>query len=462
MKKDIGLLVLSALFLLFACGKKKSGENTEVSSCVNHTTYMPAWTKDAVIYEVNLRQYTKEGTIKAFMEELPRLDSLGVDILWFMPIHPISEKNRKGRMGSYYSIQDYEAVNPDLGSEADFKALVDEAHRRGLYVILDWVANHTGWDHPWLEKHPEWYSQDSSGQIIMPAGTDWSDVADLNYENQDMQESMIRALEYWVKEFDIDGYRCDMAGMVPTAFWERARKRLDALKPLFMLAEDESNLSLLEYAFEANYGWSMHHVMNAVAQGEEGVDAFDKYFAEHRDSMLEGRFSMHFITNHDENSWQGTEFERMGDAVEAFAAFSFTIPGMPLIYTGQEFGNRRQLKFFEKDIFTRDRPELQKFYQNMISLKKNNPALHNGAYGGDFQTIAIEGADRIYAFSRTKGGNTVVAIFNFSNKEAHFSLKNLSKEGSYRDYLKGEDLILSNQKQITLGPWAYLLYSSLD
>ncbi len=449
-------LCVVAVFVISCTGGKKEssccGEEHEANGRI------VSWAKDAVIYEVNLRQYTEEGTIAAFMKELPRLEKLGVDILWLMPIHPISEKNRKGSKGSYYAVQDYKKVNPEFGTNEEFRQLVEEAHRRGMYVMLDWVANHTGWDNPWLLSNKEWYTQDSLGQVIIPEGTDWSDVADLNYDNRAMREAMIEALVYWVKEFDIDGYRCDVAGKVPTDFWEEARSALEEEKRVLMLAEDEGTKDLLNSAFDFNYGWDMHHCMNKVAQGEDSVGVFDQYFAKHTAKMPQGTFSMHFITNHDENSWNKTEFERMGDAVEAMAVFSFMIPGMPLIYTGQEFGSRKELAFFEKDVFTKDATHWQAFYSKLIDFKKENPALYHGEQGGDFERIAVGDVHKVYAFSRKKGESEVLAIFNFSAEEQILDWNTLVGEAVYIPIaLPGEKEIIPQDGKLSLSPWSYFV-----
>jgi glycosidase len=272
------------------------------------------WAKNAVIYEVNVRQYTSEGTFNAFAENLPRLKELGVDILWMMPISPISEKNRKGSLGSYYAVKDYKGVNPEFGTLDDFKNLVAKAHELGFKVILDWVANHTGWDNNWITEHPEWYTKDSIGAII-PPNPDWSDIADLNFDSQSMRRAMIDAMDYWVKTTDIDGFRCDVAWGVPQDFWEAARASLDSIKPVFMLAEDEDHPAFLEKAFNSDYAWKLHHIMNDVAQGKKTANDLKTYFSELGNKYAPGSYPMQFITNHDANSWSGSEYERMGDAV---------------------------------------------------------------------------------------------------------------------------------------------------
>jgi len=268
---------------------KKDSEDCckKVAPALTAEANFPEWSTDATIYEVNIRQYTPEGTIAAFEKQLPRLKDLGVEILWIMPINPISEKNRKGSLGSYYSVQDYKKLNPEYGTIDDFKHMVAEAHKLGFKVIVDWVANHTGWDNVWIAQHPDWYTTDSTGKIV-PSVPDWTDVADLNYDKPEMQAAMIDALKYWVKETDIDGYRCDVAGMVPVDFWDKARTALDSIKPVYMLAEDESEKGLLTKAFNMNYGWEFHHIMNKIAKGELTSVAVKEYFATCSRSVILG------------------------------------------------------------------------------------------------------------------------------------------------------------------------------
>jgi glycosidase len=338
-----------AITLFFSCSSN-AGKKTEISTSESSTANIEAveWSKNSNIYEVNIRQYTPEGTFAAFENHMPRLKEMGVDILWLMPIHPISEKNRKGTMGSYYAVADYQKTNPEFGTLNDLKHLVSTAHEMGMKVIIDWVANHTGWDNWLISEHADWYTSDSTGNIICPLNTDWSDVADLNYDVPEMREYMIQSLEYWVKEANIDGYRCDVAGMVPIDFWVDARTRLDAIKPLFMLAEHEGK-EVLE-AFDMIYAWEFHHIMNGIAKGEKTISDIDAYYAKIDTIFDVEDYLMTFTSNHDENSWNGTAFERMGDAVECMAVFSATVPGMPLIYSGQEDELNKRLKFFEKDV----------------------------------------------------------------------------------------------------------------
>ena len=267
-------------------------------------TPVPEWSDNATMYEVNIRQYTKEGTFEAFSEHLPRLQKMGVKILWFMPVHPISKVKRNGVLGSYYSVADYYETNPEFGTKEDFKRLVDQCHEMGFKVIMDWVANHTGWDNEWIKKHPEWYTKNDKGEIVYPET--WQDVADLNYNNKSMQKAMLKAMTYWVKEFDVDGFRCDYAGGVPYEFWEKARKKLEKIKPVYMLAEDNSSMALLKYAFNSNYGWSLYNDLNSIAKGSKKAESLKSYFLSTIKTYPDGTYPLHFIDNHDENSWNGT------------------------------------------------------------------------------------------------------------------------------------------------------------
>jgi glycosidase len=442
------LAVLLLGGLLVAACKETLREKTPPESFVVH----PGWSKNAVIYEVNLRQFTPEGTLMAFMEHLPRLKELGVDIIWFMPVHPIGEKNRKGGLGSYYSVQDYKAINPEFGTMEDFMKVVNKAHELGMYVILDWVANHTAWDNPWVEEHPEWYTRDTNGNLVAPF--DWTDVVKLDYDNDTMRAAMIDALKFWVMEADIDGYRCDVAAEVPTAFWESARAALDMVKPVFMLAEAELPEHHIN-AFDMSYAWELHHIMNEIAKGNKGVADIDKYFVKHDTLYPRDAYRMYFITNHDENSWNGTEYERMGDAVDAFAVLTYTLPGMPLIYSGQEAALNERLKFFEKDTIDWGEYPLSDFYTGLGKLRKENKALWSGTSGGDLERIKVAGSKDVYAFVRTKEGNTVLSLTNMSPLESIFTLRGSDIDGEFTDWFSGELMNVNKDTEFRLAPWGY-------
>ncbi len=447
------ILLAIVITLSFSCAEKKAGTKPIVKPIVECNVTHPAWTKNAVIYEVNIRQHTPEGTFRAFIDEIPELKETGIDILWLMPVHPIGEKNRKGNLGSYYSVKDYEAINPEFGNMDDFKELVGVAHQNGMYVILDWVANHTSWDHKWIEEHPEWYDKDSTGNLISPF--DWTDVAQLKHGAPGLSEAMINALKFWVQEADIDGFRCDVAGMVPTEFWVQARRSLDKIKPVFMLAEDEAEHELLSEAFDMNYGWEMHHLMNKLAKGEEKVSAVKEYF-ERQDSIYpKNCYRMNFLTNHDENSWAGTVFERLGGGVKTFAVMMFTIPGMPLLYSGQEVGSDRRLEFFEKDTIIRAENDFQDFYKSLITLKKSNALFWNGAAGGDFMFLDVKN-EKVLAFKRYSAEKEVYIMLNLSGEEQNIEIPS-EMSGTYKNYFDGKTWTVQTGEDQKLEAWGYLV-----
>ncbi len=398
----------------------------------------PTWTRNAVIYEVNVRQYTPEGTFTALEKQLPRLRELGVDILWLMPVQPIGKLNRKGVLGSYYSIADYQGVNPEYGTTADFKALVSEAHRLGMKVILDWVQNHSAWDNPWIKAHPDWYVHRPDGSISLPVEngkeTDWTDVAQLNYANPAMRQAMIAAMRWWLDEMGVDGFRCDHASGEPLDFWRQASTALRADRPdVFLLAESED--PKLSAYFDMTYGWEFHHLLNQVAQGKQGTSALDRYFARQDSLFPPDAYRMYFTSNHDENSWQGTEFERMGaNYAPAFVLDATVRNSMPLLYTGQEAGLNKRLRFFEKDTVFWGRPGFTGFYRTMFALKHAQPALANGAAGGPQVKLATDGGDRVFAFTRTRGANTVLVAVNFGDAATTVTYSGLPRPGAYTDW----------------------------
>ena len=448
----LGLLVfILAGFALEGCGHQTNGKQAAVPGSSG-----PDWLKDAVLYEVNIRQYTPEGTFNAFARDLPRLKKLGVDILWIMPINPISKLKRKGSLGSYYSVRDYQAVNPEFGTLDDFKSLVDQAHRMGFRVILDWVANHTGWDHPWIDEHPDWYTKDSTGAIISP-DPDWTDIADLNYDVKPMRRAMIHAMDYWVKETNIDGFRCDVAWGVPQDFWEEARASLDSIRPVYMLAEDEDHPGLLKKAFDSNYAWELHHLMNDVAQGKKTAADIRDYFEHIGGKYAPGSFPMQFITNHDENSWSGTVQERMGDAASAFAVMTFTVPGIPLIYDGQEAGLNKRLRFFEKDTIDWSDLSKQDFYKKLIDLKTENPALWNGAAGGAVQFLKTDHENQLLAYVRKINENKVLVIMNLSSLPVVGYVK-FDVQQEMEEWFDRAKLREGEKVNVELLPWAYKVY----
>ncbi|MBV9774884.1 MAG: alpha amylase C-terminal domain-containing protein [Gemmatimonadetes bacterium] len=435
------LLPLAAALALAACtgapppAAGAPAVSTRAGAGVDH----PAWSRRAVIYEVNVRQYTPEGTFAALQRHLPRLRALGVDVLWLMPVQPIGRVNRKGGLGSPYSVADYTAVNPEYGTEADFRRFVDAAHAQGMKVILDWVANHTAYDHPWIAAHPEWYEHRADGTIMNARDnegreTDWTDVAELDYRSVAMRRAMIGDMRWWLERMGIDGFRCDVAGGVPMDFWVTARAELRRARPgLFMLAEAED--PGMHAAFDMTYGWELHHLLNEIAQGKRTTAELDRYFARQDSAYGPDAYRMYFTSNHDENSWNGTEFERMGAGhLPAFVLSATAQGSMPLLYTGQEASLRRRLRFFEKDTVDWNGPSLASFYTAMFDLKHRNPALANGAWGGPQVALATDGGSRVYAFTRTRGANTVLVAVNFGDAPVRVAYRGLAQPGAYTDW----------------------------
>ena len=450
MKKLFSLLFIS--LVLFSCGNKK--EKTQ--DVVTFPSAHPQWVYDATIYEVNVRQYTPEGTFEAFDSHLPRLKELGVGILWFMPIQPIGELERKGTLGSYYSIKNYTGVNPEFGSIDNFKKTVQQAHDSGMKVILDWVANHTSRDAKWItEGHKEWYVNDSLGNIVAPY--DWTDVAKLNYENKEMRAEMIQSMLYWVREADIDGFRCDVAGEIPTDFWVEATDSLKSIKQdIFMLAEAEKP-ELNENAFDAFYAWDFHHKMNVVAQGKENADSIRVSLKRLTERFSPNAIPMYFTSNHDENSWNGTEFERMGDAAKTFAVISYMLPGMPLIYNGQEAGFNRRLQFFEKDsIDWKDKGDFTVFYKSLNTFRKSNPALFSQEKGGTFEEIPNNNPANVFSFKRVKDTNEVWCVFNLSKEKTTVSFEMDFPGKEFNVY--PDNSPATSFKEIELKPWEYKIF----
>lgn len=453
MKKNLLLAIAVLMLAGYACKPNKQQETTNepVEKC---TVMHPDWTRNAVIYEVNVRQYTKEGTFAAFEKHLPRLKELGVDVLWFMPIHPISEKNRKGSLGSYYAVQNYLEINPEFGTKEDFKRLVDKAHEMEFKVILDWVANHTGCDNVWMTEHPDWYVKDDAGNFKSPY--DWTDTYELNYDNQEMRAAMLDAMKYWVKDFNIDGYRCDVAHEVPTDFWNKVRPSLDSIKPVFMLAEAEE-YDLLDHAFDANYAWELMHLMNDIYKGEKNVEDLTAYIQKLDTVMCPDGYKMNFITNHDENSWNGTEFERYGKGVETFAVLTYTLNGMPLIYTGQEVGMKKRLSFFDKDqVPSWGENATTKFYKKLNELKHTHPALRAGNVGANFRIYTTSHMKDVLIFSRESIGKEIMVMLNFSNKNVTYASNDALNRSDYVDYFTGKKVGKLPQ---TLKAWEYRVFT---
>lgn len=416
------------------------------------------WARDAVLYQLNTRQFTPEGTFKAAQQQLPRLAAMGVDIIWLMPIHPIGEVNRKGTLGSPYAVKDYRAVNPELGTEAEFRAFVNEAHRLGLKVILDWVANHSAYDNPLTLNYPEWYTRTPEGALMSPVGTDWSDVADFDYSQPGLRRYMTESLVYWVREFGIDGYRCDVAGYVPTDFWETARAELDKVKPVFMLAEWEQR-DLHNRAFDATYAWKWKEAMQRLVKDGSGSGAIRGYYAEQSETWPHAALRMVYTENHDQNSWDGVAAEIYGPAYEAAIALSFTGPGLPLIYNGQEADNDRQLEFFERDPIVWREGRYAALFAKLIALKTATPALHNGRFGAPLIEVPTSATADVFAFTRGRAGGRVFAVFNLSPRPHAVRFEHARHHGTYADTLSGESVAFKGAETMSLAPWGYRIFT---
>lgn len=441
------LYIIIIMILISACEKTEMVEES-------NTGIHPGWSYNVGIYEINIRQYTPEGTFEAFEKHLPRLKEMGVGILWLMPIHPIGEQNRKGSLGSYYSVKDYKAVNPEFGTLEEFRELVEKIHGMGMYVIIDWVANHAAWDNVWVEDHPEFFTQDSLGNYGPPEDTDWSDVIDFNFENMELWDYMIDALKYWVKECNIDGFRCDVAAMVPLEFWHRARKELNEIKPVFMLAEAHEP-ELHEYAFDMTYNWQLKDIMNGIAAGENDVRDLIQHFEIEKSEYPDHAYRMTFITNHDENSWNGTAYERLGNGVNAFAALTGVVPGMMLVYSGQEAGLNKPLRFFDKDTIEWKNHELNNIYSKLFHLKSSNKALWNGKRGGELTVIESNNRKDVLCLLRTKDENKILALFNFSPSKRNVKVSNELIRGNYTDLFTGKGVDLNSDESFEINPWGF-------
>jgi glycosidase len=407
-----------------------------------------SWANTASIYEVNIRQYTVEGTFKAFETHLPRIKDMGVDILWFMPVTAISQTNKKGSLGSYYACSSYTKINPEFGTEQDFKQLVDAAHALGMKVIMDWVANHTGRHHEWMTQNPSWFAQDAAGNFTERNG--WDDVVDLNYSNTAMRAALIDAMLYWVKHFNIDGFRCDMAHLVPLDFWMEARTKLEQTKHLYWLAECEE----LSYhrVFDTSYAWSWMHATHKVLNGKEGVH--EVYNVLHQYAQYpKGASKLFFTSNHDENSWNGTEYEKYGVTAKAWAVFTHTWNGQPLIYSGQELANKKRLSFFDKDqLEWTEAPIMHGFYKTLLTARKQYPVLQTG----EIFNLPTEGG--VIAYLKQDQINTALIILNVSENRHHVHVKHDAFNGRFTNLFSGLSFEFNGESHFEMMPGEYIVY----
>ncbi len=403
------------------------------------------------IYEVNIRQYTSEGTFNAFQKHLPRLKEMGVDVIWLMPITPISQKDKKGSLGSYYACSSYTKINPEFGTEKDFESLVNQVHALGMKIIIDWVANHTGCEHEWMELHPHWFSQNEAGEFTERNG--WEDVVDLNFEHSEMRTALIGAMQYWVRTFSIDGFRCDMAHLVPLDFWKEAKKTCETIAPLFWLAECEQR----EYheVFEATYAWHWMHVSEKMAKSEASIHDIYNVLHDYQ-NYPQGARKLFFTSNHDENSWNGTEYEKYGTAAKPWAVFANTWKGISLLYSGQELPNQKRLAFFDKDtIDWTQEPSLHSFYKTLFDFRKSTPAIMHG------ETFNLPTqSDSVMAYLRYDSEHTVLVMLNLGSMHQKVNISHEKLTGKFTQIFSGLSYPFSGNMQFELLAGDYLVYVS--
>lgn len=441
MRKSITLFLLQILAITTGCGQSVAPNNP------------PTWIMQGNIYEVNVRQYTPEGTLNAFAKHLDRLKAMGVQTLWFMPINPISKVDRKGSLGSYYAVSDFTALNPEFGTLDDFKQIVKAIHQRGMKVIIDWVPNHTGGDHRWLTQHPDFFVKDSLGKAAI--AVDWADTRQLNYKNLVMQDSMINAMKFWVTRTDIDGFRCDVAWNVPANFWQKAIPQLKKMKSIFMLAEGD-DAYLPESGFDAVYPWRMFKMSEKVAKGTRTAIGIDSIKAVQDGLYPKNTIQMYFTSNHDENSWNKADYGTFPGPVHApFAVLTQTMANsVPLIYSGQEEPVLRPLKFFDKDPMEFQKFEREAFYKTLLALRKRNNAL---AADASFRKLRVGDEMAVYAFVREKEKSKVLVILNFSANAQSITLSDPSLTGTVLNVFTNKKELLDTKSR-TVNPWSYAVY----
>ncbi len=454
MKKNFFFIVIFFGVFSFSCSPKISPVINTVNTKSGYAH--PAWSEQSNIYEVNLRQYTASSKIKDFEKSLPRLKSMGADILWFMPITPIGFENRKANsseLGSYYASRDYTSLNPEFGTMDDWKELVKHAHSMGFKVITDWVANHSSPDNHWMKEHPDFYKRDKDGNTVYTA--DWDDTRNLNYDNSELRDSMIAAMKFWIRESDIDGFRCDVADGPPVDFWKQCIDSLKKMKDVFMLAEAETP-ALHDAGFDETYAWTVMEGFIKMVAGKLTLAQVDSIINYDIQRFPKNAYRMYFTTNHDWNSWEGTEFERYGDAWKPLAVFSQTMyQSVPLIYNGQEIPLKRRLKFFVKDPIVWDKYEMAPFYSTFLHLRKKNPAL---AANASYKKLITANDQAIFAYVREVGKHKVVVVLNLSVQPQSFTIQDPSIDGNPLNVFMGAREKLNDIHVFSMEPWGYMVY----
>jgi glycosidase len=455
MRKTI--LLFAALFsLLLSCTNdtQVTTANTNTDSTATIDGH-PAWIEQGNVYEVNVRQYTPEGTFKAFEKHLQRLKNMGVQTLWFMPIQPIGVEGRKGALGSYYAVSDYRSVNPEFGTMNDWKTLVDTIHKLGMKVIIDWVPNHTAPDHPWVKAHPEFYYRDSiTGKPIHQPGTDWTDTRKLDFKNSQMADSMIASIKFWITETGLDGFRCDHAQGPGKDFWKTCNAELKKVKNVLMLAEAEDDW-VYDAGFDMSYAWKVFHLTKDIAAGKRPASSLDTMLKQQDSTFSSSAIFLYFTSNHDENSWNKAEYATMPGASHApFAVLTQTIDqSVPLIYSGQEEPFLDSISFFYKDTISFNKYQRGSFYKTLLNLRKNNPAL---AANASFKKLSTSNDAAMYAFEREKDGDKVLVILNLSKNAQNFTWKEKPSATEWNNVFAGNKEPVD--KGFGIEPWGYAVY----
>lgn len=431
------------------------GEPISISRPTEPSSYdRPDWVEDAVLYEISVRDFTQDGTFRAVIPHLPRLKQMGVTALWLMPIHPIGKERRSGEWGSPYSVRDYYAVNSNYGSKEDFRALVEAVHEHDMRILLDLVANHTAWDHPWIEEHPEWYEQDEAGDITHPEGTDWTDVAALNYEHPEVRTAMKQVMQYWVEEFNIDGYRGDAAGRVPADFWESAIEELRSSASVMMLAEAESP-ALHERGFDVSYSWNVYRTLNAIWNGAP-TSRLATVLADERETFPDHALRLRFTTNHDEVAADGPPIALFNGprGAQAAALLSAVVPGMPLLYNGQEVGAAIP-PFRGMSIQWDEHPDMEAFYTRLLRRIHSTPAVRRGNL-----TVHHPAGTDVIVLERTAEQDRLLILINVRDRTVQAPLPARWQGRSLRDVF--QDDVRREGESVTLPGYGYRVYQTVN
>ena len=449
MLKPTKIWMVALVMLTISC-QQPSKNNSDTGTINGH----PAWMMQGNVYEVNVRQYTPEGTFRAFEAHLDRLHDMGVHTLWFMPIQPISKKDRKGTLGSYYAVADYTGINPEYGNMEDWKHLVEAAHAKGFKVLMDWVPNHSGADHYWLTKHPDFYVRDSAGNAI--SQFDWTDTRKLNHSNSVLRDTMIEQMKFWIRESKIDGYRCDMALLVPAEFWNPCIQALKNMKNIFMLAEADAPW-LHTAGFDATYGWPEFHLMNDIAAGKKKPTDMVAFLQQLDSTFPANAIRLRFTSNHDENSWNKADYGTMPGSIHApFAVLTHTlVRSLPLIYSGQEEPILRAIPFFEKDSMAFKQLARAPLYKTLTTLRKNNAALRPDAAA---RILPTQLPDQVLAFIRSFEQHHILVLVNLSPNAVSFAVKDKQVSGMARNVFTATEENLPANGQFSLDAWGYRVY----